>query len=800
MTKEPDIKDLAQWVEERTARLLEINKKLKTEITERRRAEKALRESEERYRLAVEHSNDGFALSEQGRIMYVNQRFMQIFGYRQEQDVINQRISSFIHPDDRQWVEDNYNRRQRGEAAPSRYEFKGIRKDGRVIYIEVSSTKSSFHGRPVNLAYLRDITDRKLAKEALLESELRFRLSFENAAIGMIMADLNGRLLEVNPSMCAMLGYSEAELLKINIKDLTHPDDHERDIQKHRQLLRGETPYVRLEKRYIHKNGESIWGMVSCSIIRDADGSPLYLVAQVQNVTQQKTAQEELRKSEERYRNLFENTGTATFVVDEDMTIIKVNAKCLELSGYTREEIEGKLKTVDFVAEQDVEKIKQYHFGRREKNSRVPSEYEFKFVDKYGQEKDVIIQTGMIAGTQKSIESITDISARKRIEEQRKTLEAQLQQAQKMEAIGTLAGGIAHDFNNLLMGIQGNTSLALLDIDSSHPNYERLKSIQSHVQNATALTRQLLGFARGGKYEVRPTDLNLLIRHNAHMFGRTRKEIAIHTKFEKNLWTVEVDESQIDQVLLNFYVNAWQAMPQGGKLFIQTANIELDEKSITPFHLQPGKFVKISVADTGVGMDETTRQRIFEPFFTTKKMGRGTGLGLASAYGIIQNHGGFIDVHSSKGQGANFDIYLPVSPKKVVTQEKPPPVRVDGNEMILLIDDEDMIVDIGRQILKTLGYRTITAGSGQDAIECFKKRRNEIDLVILDMIMPDMNGEQTYLNLKRLDPDVKVLLSSGYSIDGQAAKIMQQGCNGFIQKPFHLQHLSTKIREILDKG
>jgi len=771
---------------------------LNTEIIERRRAEKALRESEERYRLAVEHSNDGFALSAQGRIVYANQRFMQIFGYRQEEEVIDQPISTFIHPDDRQRVEYNYNRRQRGEAAPSRYEFKGIRKDGRVIYIEVSSTKSSFHGRPVNLAYLRDITDRKLAKEALLESELRFRFSFENAAIGMVMADLKGNLLEVNPSMCAMLGYSETELLKINIKDLTHPDDLELDIQRHLQLIRGDIPYVRLEKRYFHKNGATIWGIVNSSAIRDADGNPLYLVAQVQNVTQQKTAQEELRKSEERYRNLFENTGTATFVVDEDMTITKVNAKCLELSGYKRNEIEDKMKTVEFVAEQDLERLKQYHSGRREKNSAIPSEYEFKFVDKYGQEKDVIIQTGMIPGTQKSIGSITDISARKRIEEERKRLEAQLQQAQKMEAIGTLAGGIAHDFNNLLMGIQGNTSLALLDIDSSHPNYEKLKSIQSHIQNATALTRQLLGFARGGKYEVKPTDLNLLIRQNAHMFGRTRKEITIHTKFENSLWTVEVDESQIDQVLLNLYVNAWQAMPQGGKLFIQTANVELDEESVTPFQLQTGKFVKISVADTGIGMDKTTKQRIFEPFFTTKEMGRGTGLGLASAYGIIQNHGGFIDVHSRKGQGANFDIYLPVSPKKVVTQEKPPQVQVGGNEMILLIDDEDMIVDLGRQILEKLGYRTITAGSGQDAIYRFREYCNEIDLVILDMIMPDMNGEQTYLNLKRLDPDVKVLLSSGYSIDGQAAKIMQQGCNGFIQKPFQLQHLSTKIREILD--
>jgi two-component system cell cycle sensor histidine kinase/response regulator CckA len=232
-----------------------------------------------------------------------------------------------------------------------------------------------------------------------------------------------------------------------------------------------------------------------------------------------------------------------------------------------------------------------------------------------------------------------------------------------MEAIGTLAGGIAHDFNNLLMAIQGRTSIMLMDKDSSHPDFGHLKGIEGYIGSAADLTKQLLGFARGGKYEVKPTDLNELIKKETRMFGRTKKEITIHEKYEDNLWPVEVDRGQIQQVLLNLYVNAWQAMPSGGELYIRTQNVTLDENYLKPHQFEPGRYVQISITDTGIGMDKATRERIFDPFFTTKEIGRGTGLGLASAYGILKNHGGFINVYSEKGHGSTFNIYLPASEK-----------------------------------------------------------------------------------------------------------------------------------------
>ncbi|MBW1743078.1 MAG: response regulator [Deltaproteobacteria bacterium] len=383
----------------------------------------------------------------------------------------------------------------------------------------------------------------------------------------------------------------------------------------------------------------------------------------------------------------------------------------------------------------------------------------------------------------------------------RKRLEAQLLQAQKMKAIGTLAGGIAHDFNNLLMGIEGHTSLMFLDIDADHPHSEHVSGIEDMVKRGAHLTKQLLGFARGGKYEVKPTDMNDLVEKSAEMFGRTKKEIRIHTKCEKDVWTVSVDRAQIEQVLLNLYVNAWQAMPAGGDIYNRADNLILDENAARTFGARPGNYVRLSVTDTGVGIDEEAQHRIFEPFFTTREVGRGTGLGLASAYGIIKNHGGIINVYSVKGQGTTFTIYLP-SAEGLISEQNPEEREKEiqkGHETLLLVDDEAVIIGVGEDMLTALGYEVMLARSGQEAIGIYEKNKGKIAMVILDMIMPDMNGGDAYDILKKIDPNIMVLLSSGYSIDGQASEILERGCDGFIQKPFSMSQLSEAIRKILDQ-
>jgi CheY-like chemotaxis protein len=348
------------------------------------------------------------------------------------------------------------------------------------------------------------------------------------------------------------------------------------------------------------------------------------------------------------------------------------------------------------------------------------------------------------------------------------------------------------------MGFQGNISLMLLELGEDETYAEYLKNMESYVLRGSELTRQILGFARRGKYQVKTTNINDLLDKSAEMFSRTKKEITIHKKFQEHLWPVDVDRGQLEQVLLNLFVNAWQAMPGGGEIYLETEKVNLEDDYDKPYEIVPGPYVRITVTDTGIGMENDIQQKIFEPFFTTKAVGRGTGMGLASAYGIIKNHNGIINVYSEKGHGTSFKIYLPASDKTVPEETPKTQALLRGTETILLVDDEHMVIDIGKEILEKLGYDVITAAGGTEAVDLFKKSKKKIDLVILDMIMPDMSGRETFENLKAHRADVKVLLSSGYSIDGQATEILNSGCKGFIQKPFSLKQLSRKMREILD--
>jgi len=379
-------------------------------------------------------------------------------------------------------------------------------------------------------------------------------------------------------------------------------------------------------------------------------------------------------------------------------------------------------------------------------------------------------------------------------------LERQLQQTQKFEAIGTLAGGIAHDFNNLLMGIQGRASLMSVDLEPSHPDSEHIKAIEDYIRSATDLTKQLLGFAQGGKYEVRPIDINELLIESATMFGRTKKEIRIHTKLQNPPPVVAADLRQIEQVLLNLYVNAWQAMPNGGELYLETKIVTLDDAYCKSHQAKPGRYAMVSVTDTGIGMDKSTCQRIFDPFLTTKEKARGTGLGLSSAYGIIKNHAGIIAVYSEVGQGTTFNIYLPISHSAAYRDAPAKTELIKGSETVLIVDDEEMVIKVAQAMLEKLGYRVVVAKDGEQAVDTVKRKGDDIDLVILDLIMPGIKGDKAFDLIHDIHPAMPVILSSGYSLNGQAHDIMQRGCNGFIQKPFNLSELSQKVRKILDEA
>jgi PAS domain S-box-containing protein len=395
---------------------------------------------------------------------------------------------------------------------------------------------------------------------------------------------------------------------------------------------------------------------------------------------------------------------------------------------------------------------------------------------------------------------IRDITERRIFEQQKAKLEKRLQQARKMEALGQLAGGIAHNFNNLLMAIQGNTSLMLLDIVPSHSHYARLRSIEGQVRSASKLTAQLLGYARKGMYKLKSLDLNQVVEETSEILGKAKMGVTIHKELAEGLFAIEADEAQLKQVLLDLYLNAAEAMRDSGDLILKTINVtheDMKDKD-KEYDPRPGNYVLLTITDTGVGMDKSTIRLIFDPFFTTKDMALGTGLGLAAVYGIITGHGGYIDVESRKGHGSTFNLYFPALGEKVrkVLRTADEITRTTGT--VLLVDDEDIILEVEKELLETLGYVVLTARDGKEAVEVYKKEWGNIDLVLMDMVMPNMGGGEAYDRMKEINPRVKVLLSSGYSIDREAKEILARDCDGFIQKPCTIKELSEKIRGILD--
>ncbi len=508
-----------------------------------------------------------------------------------------------------------------------------------------------------------------------------------------------------------------------------------------------------------------------------------------------------LKDAEEqsRYKELLENVDDAVYILDKKGNVLEANEAAYYQLGYKPEQF-FELNLTDIIPADDAALIINQLGLNIELKTPKKITVETSHISIDGEPIPVEIHSRAISyrGRDVILNVARDINARIEAEKEKKHLENQLIHSQKMEAVGTLAGGIAHDFNNLLMGIQGYISLMRLQTTPDDPNDEYIQGIENAVMNAANLTNQLLGFARKGKYTLQQTSINTIVENSSKMFTRTRKEIVIHKKLQNDLWSVKVDPGQIEQVLINLYLNAWHAMGDGGDIYIQTENISLSNEYCKPFEVSQGNYVKASVTDTGVGIDQDIIERIFEPFFTTKDVGKGTGLGLASAYGIIKNHNGIIRVYSEKNHGTTFNIYLPVSDFEKVQNIEISNEMVKGNEAILLVDDEKSTIQVEKLMLRELGYQVVPALSGKEAIELYKEKMVDLDLVALDMIMPEMNGKDTYDALKKINPEVKVLLVSGYSLNKQIEELMEKGCNGFIQKPFDIKQLSLKLREVLE--
>jgi len=645
------------------------------DVTERKRWLETLEESEERYRTVVEHSRDGIAIIGGGVHIYVNQRFLDMFGFESAQEVIGKTHSLMVHPDDLERVNGINRKRQNGEIVPSTYEFKGIRKHGTVLFIEVSATRVMYKGSYDSLVFLRDVTDRKRAEEALHSSEQaleaerdKLRRISENAPFGLVLIDNGGRFTYVNPKFLELFGFDPADV----------PDGRA-------WFLRA---YPDVEYRHT----------VISTWIEDT-----------------------------------QNPGLAT----PRLRVFTVTCK------------DGTQKVINFIT-------------------------------------SVLVSGDYLM----ACEDITEL----------RRLESELRQAQKMEALGTLAGGIAHDFNNILTAIMGYASLLQMNMDRVDPLRTYVDPIISATGKAADLTRSLLSFSRRQPVSLAPLDINKAIAATKRLLERLLTEdVELRTSSTDKEAIVMADKTQMDQILFNLVTNARDAMPNGGTLGIETTMAVISSEFIRAHGFgEPGQYVVISVSDTGIGMDEETKEHIFDPFFTTKEVGKGTGLGLATVYGIVKQHGGYITVDSAPNRGSVFQVYLPATRATPREEERERASIRGGNERILIAEDNEDVRRFMRDLLQRYGYRIIEAVDGEDAI--FKFGQNQdVDLVIVDSVMPKKNGREVYEKIRRIHPRIKTLFTSGYTKDIVLDKGIEDKDLDFIAKPLSPMMLLQRVREVLDR-
>ena len=635
-----------------------------------------------------------------------------------------------------------------------------------------------------------DITRRKLYEDALRRSEGKYRTVVENAKEGIAVIQ-DEIILFANPIILTMIGSSLANLQKKPFIHFFHTEDRDQIMEQYLKIQNGIDMLTPRQYRMIDNRKDTRW-VEATGVSISWDDKPTVLMF-LNDVTERKETTDALRESEERLRSIFETSADILFITQLDGQILDINPVVEDILGFTRDEAIGANAGMFY---RDITERDALIRGVREKGLVKNQEIELQKRDGTVVESLITAtgrhnEYGVMIGIQGTIKDITE----------KKNLERQLIHAQKMEAIGNLAGGIAHNFNNILVGIMGYAELLMTRRSTDDPDYKPIKTIFDGTTRAAEMTNQLLNFSRGGETLFQRISLNNVVRNVVPLLSSTFKgEIDLKTSLDTKILPIKGDEGQLEQCLLNLCINARDAMPNGGELYIETTNRYLDEDfARTHLDAQAGEFVVVTVSDTGTGMPPEVKERIFEPFFTTKKSSGGTGMGLATLYGIVKNHDGFITVYSEEGTGTTFKLYFPSATGKFAEAiEKTETENLEGSETILLVDDEPTVLSMWSDFLVDRGYTVITAEDGPVGIEQYKKMKSMIDLVILDYIMPGMNGKDVLKALKEIDTTVKVLIASGYSEDGQAMNLITGDADGFLQKPATMLQLISKIRSILD--
>jgi two-component system cell cycle sensor histidine kinase/response regulator CckA len=648
----------------------------------------------------------------------------------------------------------------------------------------------------------RSREEKERAEEVLRASDIRYRRLFESVKDGILLLDGDtAEITDVNPYMVEMLGYHYDEFLGRKFCDVSPFKETEKTQTFFQELQR--EGYIRYENLKLKTKEKKPIDVEFVSNAYLVDGKKV-IQCNIRDITERKRAEEALGRSETKFYELFNEAPVGYFEYDHQGRITSVNRTVLEMLGYMIEEIIGQ-PVWNFIVEEDEAR---HRILAKLAGTVSPAQgLERTYRRKDGTTFPALIEDLLLKDSEGKIigmrQTIQNIAERKRMEKEKAILEEQLRQSQKMEAMGRLAGGIAHDFNNLLTIIKGYSQLSLLDLKKGDPKGKGIEEIQKATQRATDLIRQLLAFSRRQVMEMKVIDLNSLLRDLDKMLRRViGEDIVLVTLLAEDLGRVKTDLGQMEQVLMNLVVNSRDAMPSGGKLTIETANVQLDEE-YARIHIEvpPGRYIVLSVSDTGMGMTPEVKERIFEPFFTTKENDKGTGLGLSTAYGIVKQSGGNILVYSEPGKGTAFKIYLPrvdgpleEGRERVVEGEIP-----HGEETVLIVEDYEEVRQLAVQVLERQGYNVLEAANGNETLRVCKEYKGPIHLMVADVVMPGMSGRELAERIKSLHPEIKVLYTSGYADDRIIHYgVLREGVN-YIQKPFTMEGLARKVREVIDK-
>jgi two-component system, cell cycle sensor histidine kinase and response regulator CckA len=749
--------------------------------------------SAELHRLLFEEAIDGMFVADfSRRYVSVNQQFSEMTGYSR-QELLEMTSMNLVSAEDLARIPISEEKLCQDRYAAAKQSL--IRKDGSPIPVVI-------HARALSNGNILG-TVRNIAEPQQVETSLASEKSFSDAIIDSIpgifyVFDERGFFVRGNRNQQVVLGYTKEELLKMNALETIAKEDRDLVAAGMREAF--EKGSATIIARVLTKDKKTFPYLLTGLVTRIAGKQ--YLVGVATDITELKKVEDVLIRERSFFDDIINSLPGIFYMYDDKGMLVRWNRKHEEVTGYSSEELLG-MYVLDFFAEEHKEYLLsrvQAVFAEREAFGEAP------VLTKNGNQVPYFF-TGRLAvmnGQQYLIGVGLDMSERKRAEEEKNHLQVQLLQAQKMELVGQLAGGVAHDFNNMLGVIVGYADLALRKTDPAGPVYRNIERILSAADRSANLVRQLLAFARKQTIDPRVLNLNETVESILRMLGRLiGEDIELIWQPGPNLSLIKMDPTQIDQILANLCVNSRDAISGVGKVIIETMNVTLD-KDYCSRHagFKPGDFVMLAVSDDGSGIDKETKARLFEPFFTTKSTGKGTGLGLATVYGIVKQNDGFINVYSEPGQGTIFRVYLPCYTGEVV-EVKPGGTSIvtqGRNETILLVEDEPIILEIGMAMLKELGYQVLAVGRSSEAVRLAETYEGEIHLLMTDVVMPEMNGRELAEHVVAVRHGIKCLFMSGYTSNVITHRgVLDEGVN-FIQKPFSMQALAEKVREVLDQG